>query len=332
MKLRIKDLPSKLHRWEIPVRIPKVRIPYPLIFIMPALVLITLFYLTPVILTLVISCTSMDYRLQWEWIGLGNYYKMLNDRWARLILRNTIFYAVTTLACFNVGMALVLSLLTTHIHDKAGAAFRAAWLLPRITPSTVYIVIWNWALAPSPYGLFNWILEKLGSDFTLEKFTIKPVHPLIPIPWVWVWVILVNGFIGASFGMIIFTASIKAIPADYINAAKVDGASTLQTIRYVILPMIKWPILFVTAYQTLSLLTSYEQILLFTDGGPGYNTEVWALYSFHKAFAEYAGAFEFGYGAALAVILVIIGLVASIAYYKIFRFRELMLEPKIETE
>ena len=307
-----------------------LRIPYLYVFILPALILIAVFYLMPVMLTVVISFTSMDYRLEWDWVGLGNYYRMLRDRWAHIILRNTLFYAIATLACFNVGMALVISLLTTHIHDKTGAAFRAAWLLPRITPSTVYIVIWNWALAPYPYGLFNWVLHSLGLDFTLQKFTIKPVHPLIPVSWVWVWVILVNGFIGASFGMVIFTAAIKAIPLDYINAAKVDGASTLQIIRYVILPMIRWPILFVTAYQTLSLLTSYEQILLFTDGGPGYATEVWALYSFHKAFAEYAGAFEFGYGAALAVILVIIGLIASITYYKVFRFRELMLESKIE--
>ncbi len=315
----------------MPLGFKRIKIPYLYIFISPAVILIATFFIMPVILTLLISFTGMDYKLQWNWIGLGNYYRMLRDRWAQLIMRNTIFYVIATLVCFNVGMALVISILTTHIHDKTGAAFRAAWLLPRITPSTVYIVIWNWALAPYPYGLFNWVLHTLGfSEVSFQKFNLKPIHPFIPLPWVWLWVILVNGFIGASFGMIIFTAAIKAIPMDYINAAKVDGASTLQTIRYVILPMIKWPILFVTAYQTLSLLTSYEQILLFTDGGPGYMTEVWALYSFHKAFAEYAGAFEFGYGAALAVVLVVIGLIASVAYYKVFRFRELMLESKIE--
>jgi len=323
----------------IDVRMPKFRMPkslrklrrsYLYVFILPALILIVLFFLFPVVLTFLISFTNLDYRFKWEWIGLGNYYYMLKDRWAKLIMRNTIFYVIMTLSCFNVGMALVISLLTTHIHDKAGSAFRAIWLLPRITPSTVYIVLWNWALAPYPYGAFNWILAQLGFEPFITKLNTNPVSPYVPIPWIWVWVILVNGFIGASFGMIIFSSAIKAIPLDYINAAKVDGASTLQVIRYVILPMIKWPVMFVTAYQTLSLLTSYEQILLFTDGGPGYTTEVWALYSFHKAFAEYAGAFKFGYGAALSVILVIIGLIASVTYYRVFRFRELMLETKIE--
>ncbi|RLC77881.1 MAG: sugar ABC transporter permease [Chloroflexi bacterium] len=304
----------------------KFRIPYLYLFMTPATILIVMFFLIPVILTVLIGFTAMDYRFNWDWVGLGNYYRMLSDMWARKILNNTIFYVITTLACFNVGMALVISLLTTHVHDKVGSVFRALWLLPRITPSTVYIVIWNWATAEYPYGLFNWILVNLGLMSVDNQIFWK--HKM---PWVWISVILVNGFIGASFGMIIFTSAIKSIPIDFINAAKVDGASTLQTIRYVILPLIKWPILFVTTYQTLSLLTSYEQILLFTNGGPGfYTTEVWALYAYHKAFQQYAGYVEFGYGAALATVLVIIGLIASIIYWRVFKFEELMYEAKIE--
>jgi len=304
----------------------KFRIPYLYLFMTPATILIVMFFLIPVILTVLIGFTAMDYRFNWDWVGLGNYYRMLSDMWARKILKNTIFYVITTLACFNVGMALVISLLTTHVHDKVGSVFRALWLLPRITPSTVYIVIWNWATAEYPYGLFNWILVNLGLMSVDNQIFWK--HKM---PWVWISVILVNGFIGASFGMIIFTSAIKSIPIDFINAAKVDGASTLQTIRYVILPLIKWPILFVTTYQTLSLLTSYEQILLFTNGGPGfYTTEVWALYAYHKAFQQYAGYVEFGYGAALATVLVIIGLIASIIYWRVFKFEELMYEAKIE--
>jgi len=144
-------------------------------------------------------------------------------------------------------------------------------------------------------------------------------------------IILANGFVGASFGMIIFTSAIESILPDYLMAAKVDGASTLQTIRYIILPMIKWPILFVLSYQTLSLLASYEYILLLTNVGPGfYTTEVWSLYAFHLALSNYFGNVQFGYGAALAAVLVVIGIITSVIYLKVFRFRELVAEPKIE--
>jgi inositol-phosphate transport system permease protein len=95
--------------------------------------------------------------------------------------------------------------------------------------------------------------------------------------------------------------------------------------------MIRWPLLFVTTYQTLSLLTSFEQIMLLTDGGPGlYKTEVWSLTAYHRAFTSYFGNTQWGYGSAWAVILVIIGVIMAILYLRVFRFGELMQEPKID--
>ena len=107
-----------------------------------------------------------------------------------------------------------------------------------------------------------------------------------------------------------------------------DGCSVWQRIRYVILPMLRWPLLFVTTYQTLSLLTSFEQILLLTDGAFG--TEVWALWSYHRALANYYGQFQWGFGAALAAVLVVIGIVMAVVYMRYFRFEQLLQEPKIE--
>ena len=77
--------------------------------------------------------------------------------------------------------------------------------------------------------------------------------------------------------MILFSAAIKAIPLSMLYASEVDGANRWQQIRHVILPQLRWPILFVTSYQTLSLLTSFEYIMLSTDGGPGGATEVWGI-------------------------------------------------------
>jgi inositol-phosphate transport system permease protein len=74
--------------------------------------------------------------------------------------------------------------------------------------------------------------------------------------------------------------------------------------------------MFVTTYQTLSLLTSYEYILLATDGGPFYQTEVLPLYIFHNAISD----FEFGYGAALSIGLMGIGTVLALIYWRVFRF------------
>lgn len=300
----------------------RLRISHLWLFLVPSLALIATFYFVPVVLTFLISLTNMDYSFRWNWVGFQNYMNILEDPWLPKIFSNTLFYVFTTLTLFNVGLALLVSLVTTHINEKVGAAFRALWLLPRITPSTVYALLWLWATREDPDSLFNWFLGLFG---------LPPVNWRLEHPWL--IVILVNGFIGVSFGMIIFTAALKSIGNDVIWAAKVDGASTWQLIRYVELPLIKWPILFVLAYQTLSLFTSYEYILLTTGGGPGlYTTEVWALYVYDLAFRQYGGIVKFGYGAALAVFLVIMGVVVSVIYLKVFRFRELMIEPKIEVE
>ncbi len=298
----------------------RIRRKYLVVFLAPSFALILVFYLLPVLLTLLISFTDMDYSFQWNWVGLKNYLQMVSDPIAEKVFLNTLLYVFSTLTIFNVGAALVISLITVHIPDRIGQGYRALWLLPRITPSTVYALLWLWAVRQDPTALVNWFLSLFGME---------PVNWLHRHPWP--VVIMVNGLVGASFGMIIFTAALKSIPVDYIRAARVDGASTLQIIRHIELPLIKWPLMFVTAYQTLSLLTSYEYILLVTNGGPGYyTTEVWALYSYHLAFAQYGGIVKFGYGAALAAVLVILGLVLSVVYWRVFRLKELMIEPKIE--
>ncbi|MFQ5923024.1 MAG: carbohydrate ABC transporter permease, partial [Anaerolineales bacterium] len=129
----------------------------------------------------------------------------------------------------------------------------------------------------------------------------------------------------------IFSSAIESIPKDLITAAKVDGASTWQRIRDIILPLIRWPLLFVTTYQTLSLLVSFEYILLLTEGGPGLlTTEVWSLTAYKRALFTYFGSNQWGYGAAWGFILVIIGIVLSVIYLRVFRFNDLVQEPKID--
>jgi len=289
------------------------------IFLLPSLIFIFLFFILPAVMTGIMGFTDMDYRFQWNFIGLGNYIRMTKDFLIGKILLNTTVYVIGTLTIFNVTFGLILAILTTSIEERAGVFFRMIWLLPRFTPPVVYAVIWLWILSPTENGLLNVIRSSFG---------LQPVSWIVNHPWG--VIIITNGFIGASMGMVIFASAIKSIPQDYRWAARVDGASWLQEIRRIILPLIRWPLLFITAYQALSLLTSYQYILLITQGGPFYASEVWSLYAYDMAFSSYAGTFAFGYGAALSTVLVVIGIIASILYWRIFKFKEMMQEPKIE--
>jgi len=316
--LNSKSFFSKLKSWLLPYA-----------FLSPTLIVVTLFFFIPLVMVFILSFTNLDMTnfgiLKWwqpaNWT-LNNYVKIFTNRFFPRILNNTLMYVSMTLIFFNVGMALVIALITTNINRRVGFAFRLIWLMCRLTPVVVYIMMWKALAGPAPMGVINkHILGPLGIGAGEYLLNANP----------WLFIILVNGFIGASFGMIIFSSAIEAIPKDYMIASKVDGASTWQTICYITIPMIRWPLLFVTTYQTLSLLTSFEQIMLLTDGGPGlYETEVWSLTAYHRAFTSYFGNTQWGYGSAWAVILVVIGIVMAIVYLRVFKFDELIQEPKID--
>jgi len=297
------------------------RMSSPLLFMSPAVLLTTVFFFVPVIILFRISLTNMTTATglkNYEMVGFENYLTILSHPNTRSNLLTTVKYVVFTLCFFNVGMALVMALLSTHVPRRAGFVYRALWLLPRLTPSVIYIMMWKYIGANPPYGILNrHILGPLG---------VAPADLISTQPFL--FVVLTNGLIGASFGMIVFTSAIESIPQDYMIAALVDGCTLWQRIRHVILPMISWPLLFVTTYQTLSLLTSFEQIMLLTDGA--HNTEVWALWAYHRALNNYWGNFQWGFGSALAMLLVAIGIVMSIIYMRFFRFDVLVQEPKIE--
>jgi inositol-phosphate transport system permease protein len=293
-----------------------------LLFMGPAAVLVVVFFFAPVILTLGISLTDMATATGlsgWHWIGTANYEQILRGSFTGLIFRNTILYVALTLS-FNVLVGLAVALLSVHMADRAGAVFRAIWLLPRISPSVVYALMWTWAAAPAPFGIFN----ELAAPFGVEPRFWMNTDP-------WAFILLLNGFVGASLGMLVFTSAIESIPEDLFRAARVDGANAWQIVRRITLPLIKWPILFVLVYQTMSLLASYEYILLTTNGGPGlYITEVWSLWAFHTALQSYYGNLEIGLGAAMAAILVVVGVVVSAFLLRAFRFGDLVSEPRVE--
>lgn len=232
---------------------------------------------------------------------------------------NTLMYVGLTLS-FNVLFGLFLAISIFYLPPRTSAIFSTIWFLPRVLPPVLYVLMWKW---------FTWDTGFIAT--TLSWVGVAPKNWMLDTSThAWVVIVLINGFVGASLGMILFSSAIKAIPTSMLHASEVDGASRIQQARYIILPQLRWPILFVTSYQTLSLLTSFEYILLSTDGGPGRATEVWSLAAFHTALNNYGGNLQYGLGAAFAMLLVIIGIIASLAYLRFFNFREMIAKPRIE--
>ena len=255
----------------------------------------------------------------WIWTT-DNFTSMFSkpDTW--VVAFNTLVY-VTLVLAFNIGFGLFLALTTFYLPSGQSAFFRAVWLLPRISPPVLYVLLWKWLTWDT--GFISTVLGWFG----VPAFN----YMLGSVGSAWGVVVLINGFVGASLGMILFSSAIQAIPRSILYASEVDGANRWQQVRYIILPQLRWPILFTTSYTTLSLLTSFEYILLSTRGGPGNTTNVWALEAYFTALNNYSGNLQYGYGAAMALVLVTIGVIVSVLYLRLFKFDDLVARPKIET-
>ncbi|SDT51578.1 carbohydrate ABC transporter membrane protein 1, CUT1 family [Paenibacillaceae bacterium GAS479] len=288
----------------------------PAVLLGPFLILITVFFIAPVVLIVILAFTNMDSSMVWDLNGLLNFKKMASDPNLGEIMLNTVFYVTLTLS-LNIFLGLSLALLTTYFikQESVGLIIRTIWMLPRISPPVVYILLWLWFFDPSQYGVLN----SLRMIFDMPPANFLADQPMTAI-------VLANGLIGASYGMIIFSAAIKSIPGDLFMAARVDGAAERSIIFDIIIPAVKWPLMFVTLWQLLSLLTSYEYILLLTKGGPLFETEVLALYSYHKAFQS----FEYGYGSAVALVLVVIALICTFIFWRIFGMDKMIKSSRIE--
>lgn len=289
------------------------------LFLGPAIALLFCFFILPVIVDVVLAFTDMGRTVQITEFTTANFERMIS-RDTRLIksLLLTLVYVGLTLGLFNVTFGLILALVTTakHIPERIGSFFRALWLLPRMSPSVVYALLWLWVVDPSERGLLNQIVH---GAFGLPLYDMKLDNPMLLI-------VIANGFIGASMGMIIFTSAIRAIPDHLFHAARADGAGSWAIVRHVVLPAIRWPLSFITVYQTLSLLVSFEYIWLITNGGPFYDTTVYALYVYKRAFENG----QYAYGAAMSLVLVVIGIAAALLMWRFMDMKKLLQEPRIE--
>ena len=109
----------------------------------------------------------------------------------------------------------MLALTTTAVSERLGAFFRSVWLLPRMSPSVVYALMWRWVVDPAERGLMNQVLLAMG----LDPVDMRSNAPVLLI-------VIANGFIGMSMGTIIFISAIRSIPAHLFHAARAAGRLT----------------------------------------------------------------------------------------------------------
>lgn len=270
-------------------------------FLSPFLVLVTLLYILPAILTVIMAFTGLDKTFVWKFVGLKNFQRVFMDPNTPVIVANTVIY-VGVCILLTLVIDLFFAIMTTYFikSERSSSIFKAILMIPMITPSVVYSVLWIWLLSSTSGGFLNRIVMGLTG---MES----------PINWIAKYpmtvVICAKLLTSIAYGTVIFSSAIKSIPENQFKAARVDGAKEWAIVRAIILPNLQFHIMFIALWETLGLLTDYVTILLITDGGPGKASETWALSAYHKAFIDG----KYGYGAAISLILIVVVLLVMIA-------------------
>ncbi len=300
-------------------------------FLGPAFSLIIVFYVIPLVLSVYISFTGMrNWELDALTVNVGGYNY---DRLLRLALYDPDVYKVVLTTLFFVGATLAVNVLgglclalsAFLMEEWLSSFYRTLWLLPRMTPIAVYSLLWYYFFLKSRYGTLNGLLQSLG----LISEPVGWGTDLKLLPWgAWLILVYVNGLVGVSYGMVIFYSALKSIPREHIIAARVDGATTLQLVRHILIPSLRWHIMFVTVWQLLSLITTYAHIFLLVEWGAvdRWWGSTWALFVFTQAFSKDFS--DQGLAAAAATILVVVGVVLGLVTLRLLGFSRMMQPPR----
>ena len=268
------------------------------IFILPMFAGLLLFSIIPFIQNILYSFRKMGTFGEGTFIGLKNYQDLRKDDTFWLALQNTVFYAVV-----GVPLVIIFSIFLAHQINKkirGRTIYRTLLFIPAITIPAAIGILWRWILNYQ-YGIFNWILEKLGFSRISWLGDVKYVRWAIILVVVWSMV---------SYYVIIMLAAMQGIDSSYYEAARLDGASSRQVFFKITLPMLTPMIFFSVIMVTIGILQIFDFIYLMVDRQTLSYTYSMSLVTYFYECAFNKSSMR-GYGAAISVVLAAIIMVIT---------------------
>lgn len=276
-----------------------------LFYVAPAVILVTFFFLIPLVSTIWTSLRRQPLYGPSEFIGLQNYVTAFQDPIYWSAVWFTFQFMAVTLVVGTV-LSFLLALFVSSPHRGVGL-FRTAFFLPVTMGYASAGFLWFYML-DGRVGVFNDLLQRLG-------ITDDPISFLSDVSTSFWAIALMTVWKSAGFAMVIFLIGIQAIPHELFEAFRVDGANRFQTVRLLIIPLLRQNIALVVILGFVVGMLTFDQFFVTTAGAPKGQTIT-------AVFSIYANAFSYqklGYGSALSVILLVILALVSALQLVIFR-------------
>ncbi|GAA1891321.1 carbohydrate ABC transporter permease [Streptantibioticus ferralitis] len=272
--------------------------------VLPSVLLLLLFLAGPIAYCAYIAFTDMQLTgaSGTHFVGLANFRHAFADPGFRnavvLTLVFTVLSSIIGQNTLGLGLAAAMRRASRPVRTVTGAVVIAAWVLPEIVAGFLLYAFFR------REGTLNAILGWLHLPSQNWLFTL----PILAVS-------LANVWRGTAFSMLVYSAALAEIPQDIAEQAEVDGASAVQRMWHVTLPMIRRSIGTNLMLNTLQTLSVFGLVWAMTRGGPGARSQTLPLFMYEKAFQQSL----IGYGTAVALLLLVVGALFSVVYLRLLR-------------
>ncbi|MBQ6465056.1 MAG: sugar ABC transporter permease [Oscillospiraceae bacterium] len=272
--------------------------------ITPTLIVLIILTAYPLIFTFYYSLT--DYNLlkalksPAQFIGLKNYVKLLGNEYFRKAIWNTVKFTIFAVL-FEMLFGFIMATFINSLR-RGQKALRTLLLLPYLLPTVTVALSWRMMLSPN-YGIVNHVLSSLNLPVYNWFADIKTAFPMLLVIDIWQ---------SSPFVFLLLYAALQAVPQDQYEAAKIEGATTFETLIYITIPNIKNSLALCALLRTIDSFRLFDKVNLLTGGGPANSTTTITQYLYNTGIK----VFDFGYGSAGAIVMTIIVLLLASIYIK----------------
>ena len=227
-----------------------------------------------------------------EWVGLENYKDAVTNKLFWKSIRNTLVYTVFTVP-LSLIIAFVVAVMIMPFPKKTQSVFKSLYYIPAVASAVATSMVWTWLYDSSNAGLFNQLLTSLG--LPAQQWLTSSKTAMLSL-------VLMALLGGHGSNIIIYIAALMGIDNSYFEAAELDGATFMQKLRYIVIPLFKPTTLFLLITGVIGSLQVFINAYMMTGGGPDNNTTMIGLLIFNNAF-KYG---KYGLACAEAVILALL--------------------------
>ncbi|MFD0828283.1 carbohydrate ABC transporter permease [Neobacillus sp. M.A.Huq-85] len=278
-----------------------------LLFLVPSLILYSIFFILPIFQTFYLSFFTWNGIKSSPFIfnGLNNFILLFQDEAFYRSLKNVLVFIIGSFVLIMPGGFILALIITSKL--KGRRFFRITYFIPSILPLTALGLLWQFLLKGKG-GLINNILISIGLD-NLAKDWLGDPHLAIYS------VVAVNAWIFLGLNMIIFASGMVSIPEEIYEAATIDGASGFQKVFYITIPLMKEVFKIFSILAITQSIRVFAQVYVMTGGGPNGATEVPTTLLYNQSFVYN----NFGGGNAIATFIVVTALISTIILNRLFQ-------------